>query len=218
MAMRPNALANLGTRATRLRAAILLIAGLLGTIAVVAAIAQLTSERIARNERLWLIAKLDTLVPQTLHDNDMYSDRIQVRHDLLGANGQVAVYRARKNGEPVAAILSPVAPDGYGGAIELLVAITYDGSLLGVQVLAHRETPGIGDGFEPRRSNWLQSFRHRSIDNPDTARWAIRKDGGEFDQFTGASVTPRAIIKAVRRTLEYHRAQREKLFDAPAQP
>jgi electron transport complex protein RnfG len=219
MGIRPDPLANISTRATRLRAALLLIAGLLGTIAVVTAISHLTSERIARNETLWLISKLDALVPLTMRDNDVYADRIQVQsRDLLGADAPVTAYRARKQDKPVAVILSPIAPDGYGGSIELLVAIAYDGSVLGVQVLAHRETQGIGDGFEPRRSDWLQSFNHRSLDNPDAARWAIRKDGGDFEQFTGASVTPRAIVKAVRRSLEYYRAHREMLFDAPAQP
>jgi electron transport complex protein RnfG len=219
MATRPDALANFGTRKTRQRAAALLIAGLIGMIVVVTVLAQLTRERIARNERLWLIAKLDALVPPELRDNDVYSDRIQVRsRDMLGTDASVTAYRARKSGAPAAIILSPTAPDGYGGAIELLVAIAYDGSVLGVQVLAHRETPGIGDGFEPRRSSWLQSFKQKSLHNPQPERWTIRKDGGDFDQFTGASVTPRAITKAVRRTLEYYRANREMLFDAATQP
>jgi electron transport complex protein RnfG len=219
MATRPDALANFGTRKTRQRAAALLIAGLIGMIVVVTVLAQLTHERIARNERLWLIAKLDALVPPELRDNDFYADRIKIRsRDMLGTDAPVTAYRARKAGAPAAIILSPTAPDGYGGAIELLVAIAYDGSVLGVQVLAHRETPGIGDGFEPRRSSWLHSFKQKSLHNPPPERWTIRKDGGDFDQFTGASVTPRAITKAVRRTLEYYRANREMLFDAATQP
>jgi electron transport complex protein RnfG len=219
MATRPDALANFGTRKSRQRAAALLIAGLVGMIVVVTVLAQLTHERIARNERLWLIAKLDALVPPELRDNDLYTDRIQIRSlDMLGTDAPVTAYRARKTGAPTAIILSPTAPDGYGGPIALLVAIAYDGSVLGVQVLAHRETPGIGDGFEPRRTAWLQSFKQKSLDEPAPERWTIRKDGGDFDQFTGASVTPRAIVKAVRRTLEYYRANREMLFDAASQP
>jgi len=219
MGIRPDALASLGSRTSRLRAAALLVAGVVGTVLVVAALQRLTSERIAHNERLWLISKLESLVPSSLRDNDLYTDRTQVRpQDLLGTEAPVTIYRARKNGIAAAAILSPIAPDGYGGSIELLVAVDYEGAVLGVQVLAHRETPGIGDGFEPRRSNWLQSFKGRTLDNPEQARWTIRKDGGNFDQFTGASVTPRAIIKAVRRALEYYRANRETIFNAAAQP
>jgi len=218
MGTRPDALANLSTRASRFRAATLLVAGIIGIVIVVAALQRLTSERIARNERLWLIARLETLIPPALRDNDMYDDRIRARsRDLLGTDSSW-VYRARKQGAPAAAIIASVAPDGYGGAIDLLVAVDYDGLVLGVQVLKHRETPGIGDGFEPRRSSWLQSFKQRTLDNPEASRWTIRKDGGDFDQFTGASVTPRAIIKAVRRTLEYYRANRETIFNAAAQP
>jgi electron transport complex protein RnfG len=219
MAARPDSLANVGTRKSRQRAAALLIAGLLGMIAVVTTLSQLTRDRIARNERLWLIAKLDALVPPELRDNDVYADRIQIRsRDMLGTDAPVTAYRARKAGAPAAIILSPTAADGYGGAIDLLVAIAYDGHVLGVQVLAHSETPGIGDGFEPRRTSWLQSFKQKSLQDPAPERWTIRKDGGDFDQFTGASVTPRAIMKAVRRTLEYYRANREMLFDAATQP
>jgi electron transport complex protein RnfG len=220
MGIRPDALAKLGsTRASRVRAAGLLIVGLLGVVAVVAALTHLTRDRVARNERQWLITRLDALIPPTTRDNDLYADRIAIRNrDLLGTDAPILVYRARLQGEPVGVILAPIAPDGYGGAIELLVAVNYDGTVLGVQVLAHRETPGIGDGFEPRRSSWLQSFINRSLNNPEPTRWTIRKDGGEFDQFTGASVTPRAIVKAVRRTLEYYKANRERLFDAAAQP
>jgi len=218
MGIRPDALANVSTRASRLRAAVLLIVGIAGIVVVVAMLQRATSERIARNERLWLISRLETLIAPILRDNDLYADRARVRsRDLLGADS-TWVYRARKQGVPTAVIIAPVAPDGYGGTIELLVGIDYNGSVLGVQVLAHRETPGIGDGFEPRRSSWLQSFKQRTLDNPEAAHWTIRKDGGDFDQFTGASVTPRAIIKAVRRTLEYYRANREMIFNAAAQP
>ena len=206
-------------RTQRLRAAGLLAIGLVAVAIVVVALALLQRQRIERNERAWLLARIEALVPPTSHDNDLYADRILVRApDMLGSDAPVPIYRARLRGEPVAVVMSPVAPDGYGGPIELLLAIAYDGTLLGVQVLAHHETPGIGDGFEPRRSDWLDSFKRRSLANTAPNRWGIRKDGGDFDEFTGASITPRAIIKAVRRALEYYRANREMLFDAPAQP
>jgi electron transport complex protein RnfG len=116
----------------------------------------------------------------------------------------------------VAIIITVTAPEGYGGSIDLLIAVDYEGALLGVDVLRHNETQGIGDGFAPHRSNWLRDFTGRSLQNPPPKQWTIRKDGGAFDQFTGASVTPRAILKAVRLALEYYAAHRESLFNAPA--
>jgi electron transport complex protein RnfG len=107
-----------------------------------------------------------------------------------------------------------VAPDGYGGPIQLMVAILDDGTLAGIAVLSHKETPGLGDAFEPQRSNWLESFTGKSLGDPPEDEWAVRKDGGAFDQFTGATITPRAIVNAVRRTLEYFELEREKVFAA----
>jgi H+/Na+-translocating ferredoxin:NAD+ oxidoreductase subunit G len=198
--------------------------GVLGIIcvvvaAIVAGFALLTRDRIAASQRAWFVARLEALIPASLRDNDMYADRLLVTDpDLLGASEPVAIYRARKQGQPMAAILSATAPDGYGGPIELLVAVDYQGAVLGVDVLRHNETHGIGDGFLPSRSNWLRSLLGRSLNNPSRERWTIRKDGGDFDEFTGASVTPRAILKAVRNALEYYSRNREMIYDNHAEP
>ncbi len=185
-------------------------------IAVVALVAILTRDRIAANERAWFVERLEALTPASLRDNDLYTDRIVVTApEMLGTSAPITVYRARRAGNPTAAILTAVAPDGYGGPIDLLIGVNYDGTLLGVDILRHSETQGIGDGFAPHRSNWLETLIDKSLGNPPAVRWTIRKDGGEFDQFTGASITPRAILKAVRRTLEYYSSHRERLFDAP---
>lgn len=181
--------------------------------AVLSLVNGVTRERIERNEQAWITQRLDALVPPDTYDNDLLSDRVRVvAPDLLGNSNPVTIYRARRNGMPVAAILRPIAPDGYRGPIELLVAIAYDGTLIGVQVLQHKETPGLGDAFERRQPRWLESFRGRSLSQPPQNRWTVRKDGGEFDQFTGATITPRAIVKQVRRTLEYYAANRERVF------
>jgi Na+-translocating ferredoxin:NAD+ oxidoreductase subunit G len=191
-----------------------LLGALLALVLVV--VANLTRERVARNEQAWIKEHLDALVPPAMHDNDLLTDKITVSSpDLLGTSAPVTVYRARRNGAPVAAVLRPVAPDGYRGPIELLVAIAYDGTLLGVRVLRHNETPGLGDAFEKRDVHWLERFRGLSLSNPPQQRWTVRKDGGDFDAFTGATITPRAIIKAVRRALEYYQANRERLFQEP---
>jgi electron transport complex protein RnfG len=202
---------------TRSKLALRMIAALVALAAALAAALSLingiTRERIERNEQAWITQRLDALVPPDRYDNDPLSDRISVvAPDLLGSSYPVIIYRARRNGVPVAAILRPVAPDGYRGPIGLLVAIAYDGTLIGVQVIEHQETPGLGDAFERRQPQWLDGFRGRSLTSPAQNRWTVRKDGGEFDQFTGATITPRAIVKQVRRTLEYYAANKERVF------
>ena len=144
-----------------------------------------TKERVAINERESLLHTLHALVPPGAHDNDLYDDTITVRSpEYLGSREPVTVYRARKHGAPVAAILSVVAPDGYSGDIKLLIAIAYDGTMLGVRVASHKETPGLGDAIEVDRSNWILGFNGKSLDNPDEKGWHVKKDGGVFDQFT----------------------------------
>ena len=197
--------------------ATLAIVGALATI-VLTLIADFTRARIARNEQAWIQQHLDALVPPSMHDNDLLGDAISVvSPDLLGTTQPVTIYRARSHGKPVAALVRSVAPDGYRGPIELLVAIAYDGTLLGVRVLRHHETPGLGDAFEKREPHWLDRFRGRSLADPPQQRWTVRKDRGDFDAFTGATITPRAIVKEVRRTLEYYQANRDRIFtNSPA--
>jgi electron transport complex protein RnfG len=195
------------------------------TLAIVAAVlaallvlvASFTRERIASNEQAWIKQRLDALVAPETHDNDLLADSIAVTApDLLGSAQPVRIYRARRAGVPVAAVLRPIAPDGYRGPIELLVAIARDGRLIGVQVIRHEETPGLGDAFESRDVHWLDRFRGRSLIDPPTQRWTVRRDGGDFDAFTGATITPRAIVKAVRNALEYYQRNNQRIFDQPA--
>lgn len=171
-----------------------------------------TAERIAENQRQALLRNLHQVVPPSLHDNDLYQDSITVSDPLLGTSQPVTVYRAREAGEPVAAVIASIAPDGYGGGIRLLVGIRYDGTLTGVRVIGHKETPGLGDAIEAERSDWILGFSGRSLSNPDTSRWKVRKDGGVFDQFTGATITPRAVVQAVYNTLRYHEKHRDALY------
>lgn len=172
-----------------------------------------TEERIAINQREALLNSLHAIVPPALHDNDLPSDTITVvSKELLGTAKPVTVYRARKDGKPVAAILSPVAPDGYSGPIELLVAIGYQGNIFGVRVISHRETPGLGDAIDSDRSDWVEDFSGHSLGNPDELGWHVKRDGGDFDQFTGATITPRAVVKAVYNSLQYFKGHRDELF------
>lgn len=193
-------------------------AGLLGLFAVigtglVAMTFEATREPIAASERAALLRSLHELVPAAMHDNDLYTDVLSVSApDLLGSNEPLPVYRARQQGQPVALVITCVAPDGYSGNIRLLVAIRFDGSLLGVRAVRHRETPGLGDAIDADRSDWIHGFDNHALGNPPLAGWKVKKDGGVFDQLTGATITPRAVVAAVKRSLEYYAAERDKLF------
>jgi electron transport complex protein RnfG len=131
---------------------------------------------------------------------------------MLGAEA-TRVYRGRLGGQPVAAVLSPVVTQGYSGPIQLIVAIRFDGSLAGVRVLSHRETPGLGDKIEIERTDWIRSFDGKSLLDPAPAAWQVKRDGGDFDQFTGATITPRAIVRGVRGSLEYFDEHKHLLFE-----
>lgn len=173
-----------------------------------------TADRIANNQRRALLKSLHELVPPQRHDNDIFADILYVQNrELLGSKLPVPVYRARSNGWPVAAVLAPVAPDGYNGNIHLLVAINLDGTLAGVRVVQHRETPGLGDGIEADRSDWILGFNGKSLTDPKKDGWRVRRDGGKFDQFTGATITPRAVVKAVRNALVYFNAHKQQIFE-----
>lgn len=173
-----------------------------------------TRERIAHNEREYLLRSLNEVVPRDRYDNDIEHDTVQAEsRKLLGSKKPITVYLARKEGRPVAAIFTTVAPDGYSGEIRLLVAIDHDdGSILGVRVVAHRETPGLGDAIEIEKSDWIKGFDGHSLDDPGELGWSVEKDGGIFDQFTGATITPRAVVRAVHSTLKYYDAHRNELF------
>ena len=191
---------------------ILLLFALIGTALVVITFDN-TRERIAANERATLLRKLHQLILPEQHDNTLLEDTLTVTDKtLLGSSRPVTVYRARKDAQPVALVIAPVAPDGYSGSIKLLVGINVNGTLSGVRVVAHRETPGLGDAIDETRSNWIHIFDNRSLGEPPLERWSVKKDGGDFDQLTGATITPRAVVKAVRQALLYYRDNQEALF------
>jgi len=177
-----------------------------------------TEARIERNEREYLLRTLNALVPPSEYDNALYEDTITVEsRELLGSKKPVVIYRARKEGKPVAAILTPVAPDGYSGNIKLLVAVRYSGEIMGVRVVSHLETPGLGDGIDIAKSDWIKSFDGHSLNDPDELGWRVEKDGGIFDQFTGATISPRAVVKAVYNSLKYYEQHKDEIFRLPEQ-
>jgi len=170
-----------------------------------------TFEQIKENEYQALLAKLHALIPHHIMDNNLIADQIMIKAPELGTNESI-VYRARKNNKPVAVIFTPVVPDGYAGQIKLLVAIKVNGELAGIRVVSHNETPGLGDKVEERKSDWIFSFKGKSLTNPNSKQWLVKKDGGDFDQFTGATITPRSIVKMVKTTLIYYQQHQAELF------
>lgn len=173
-----------------------------------------TSAAIVENERQLLLRNLYALLPMNRLDNDIATDTLELpASTLLGTDDDSTVYRARLRGEPVAAIFNSIAPDGYNGKIHLLVGVYIDGSLAGVRVVKHAETPGLGDAVEIRKSSWIEDFAGKSLTNPSQDRWRVKRDGGDFDQFTGATITPRAVVAAVRNTLLYYQQNTDMIFD-----
>ena len=185
--------------------------------ALVTATYQLTAERISANQRAFLEQSLEPALSGVIYDNSVIESKliIPVPHRLPGSDAAV-VYRAYAEDRPAAALFVVTARDGYAGPIRLLIGISADGVVTGVRVLEHRETPGLGDGIDLSRSDWVLQFDGRSMINPNIDGWAIKRDGGQFDQLTGASVTPRAVIKAISETLLYFDTHRDEIFTLPA--
>ncbi len=174
---------------------------------------QMTREQIQANERLSLLRNLNEVMSHDRYDNDLFSDVREMTHEaLLGTAEPVIIYRARKQGQPVGAIFTSVASDGYSGSIHLLIGVHSDGTLAGVRVVSHQETPGLGDIIDLRKSKWILGFQGRSLNNPNESSWKVRRDGGVFDHLTGATVTPRAVVKAVKNTLVFYQNHREEVF------
>jgi len=198
-------------------AASLATVAIIGT-ALLAGVDFLTAERIAAQERRVVLEQLGQIVNPERYDNLLQEDLFTVRDAAHFPPGQdVTVYRARKDGKSVAVVMKLAAINGYNGLIHLLVGIDADGSLSGVRVTAHKETPGLGDAIEIEKSDWVLGFSGYSLQNPSAKGWAVRRDGGKFDQFTGATITPRAVVEAVRLALEYFEHNSAFLFAAPAQ-
>lgn len=194
-------------------AVLLSLFALVGTL-LVALTWNNTHELIREQERKKFIRDLNSLLPSNEYDNAIFRDVVEHRSPtLLGTDEAVPVYRARKNGQPIAVFFTVIAPDGYNGDIKLLVGIRHNGTLAGVRVISHKETPGLGDKIDVRKSPWIKTqLDGKSLSNPVKRRWKVKKDGGSFDQFTGATITPRAVIKAVRKALEFYQQNRRLLY------
>ena len=181
--------------------------------ALVAITHSTTAPQIAANAQAYLEQSLQPVLEGLEYDGKLSESTliIETPHELPGGE-PVTVYRVYADGAPVAALFIVTAKDGFTGPIKLLVGIAANGEISGVRVLEHRETPGLGDLIEAAKSDWIEQFRSRSLADPDRALWAIKRDGGVYDQLTGASITPRSVIKAIKETLLYFAANREQVF------
>lgn len=161
-----------------------------------------TRDAIEESERQAMLQALNSIIPAGSYDNDLVNDtKVLPANKQLGLKKPALIYRARRQGEIVAVAFPLTAPDGYNGPINLLLAVDRTGRIMGVRVVSHLETPGLGDRIERRRSNWVEQFRGKSMEDPPSERWKVKKDGGIFDQFSGATITPRIIVKAIHRAL-----------------
>ena len=187
------------------------------TAGVLALTFSATESRIEASEkRAAQKALLEIVTPDRL-DNDILGDtwtipaEIAKQLDLSEKSTHVA-HIAKKDGQPVAVIIPSVAPDGYSGDIKLIIGINLDGSIAGVRTLTHKETPGLGDKVDINKSDWILSFNNTSLSNPKVSKWGVKKDGGHFDQFTGATITSRAVVRQVKETLELYAEQKANIF------
>lgn len=188
------------------------------TVGVIAFIQQATSERIAAEQQRMQMRALNEILPDNQHDNNLLEDSFSVADKvLLHLPTPATAWRARQQGEVVAVILPVVTLEGYSGRIDLLVGIRANGELAGVRIINHRETPGLGDKFEVAKGDWIFSFDGKSLSVPAPQDWAVRKDGGDFDQFVGATITPRAVIQAVHNALLYFEQHRTELLQLTEQ-
>ncbi len=171
--------------------------------------------RDAIDERLKedLLQSLSQVIPDNLYDNNLLDNILQVTDQK---NHSIKIYRGFKNSQ-VSALAWEISEQGFADEIKMIIGVDTDGKILGVRVIAHSETPGLGDKIEEKKSNWIFDFNGLSLGNPPKAEWKVKKDGGRFDAFSGATITPRAVVKGITESLEFFKANRSRLISIPDQ-
>lgn len=192
-----------------IRPVILLTLFALVGVAIISGIETSTRERALANQQAHSAKQLQNLLQQISYDNEPWKESFEINQQQESTK-IIASYPVTKEGTRLATVIESENPRGYVGPIRLLTAIDIKGEIIGVRVAAHRETPGLGDKIEATRSGWLNNFNGRSLQEPVNSKWATQKDGGKFDQISGATVTSRAVISAIQDTLEFYAALSEK--------
>lgn len=204
----------LSLQQTMLRAAGLLSLFVVVSVALLMAINWFTQPKIAEAERQALLQTINQVMPAERYNNDLLADyKTVIEPDFFDTDQPIQIYRARLDNQPAGLVIETIAPNGYSGNIYILIGVLPNGHISGVRVLKHRETPGLGDKIELRKADWILSFNGKNLTEDNAERWAVKRDRGEFDQFTGATITPRAVVGAVRKTLEYVNQQGGTLYD-----
>lgn len=183
---------------------------------LVTVVNQQTFDKIKLQQQKELMGILHQLIPDEIHDNELTAQCTLLQNkEALGTEDAMPAYIATAAGKPVAIAMEAVAPDGYNGNIKLIVGINTQGEVLGVRTLSHQETPGLGDKIELRKADWVTTFVGKVLQSEDDKQWQVQKDGGDFDQFTGATITPRAYVKAVKRAVWYFTQHQADIFSQP---
>ena len=189
----------------------------IGTI-LLAYIFEITRAPIEASEKAARLALFKQILPESAYDNDLLNEVVQITpNDMLGNRLPTEANIAKLNHQAAGVILEAVAHDGYSGDIKLLIAIRADGIVSGVRVLAHKETPGLGDYIDITHGNWIKLFNEESLSKSPAKQWQVKKDGGKFDYMVGATITPRAIVKAVAKALQFFEMNKQMLFANAAQ-
>lgn len=197
--------------------AIILTAFAVVGTALLAATYLVTRPIIAESEKQAKLALIGQILPAALYDNDLIKDAALLPPSMeLGNSDPTPVYRAVRKDKPSAAVLEVIAPDGYSGKIRMVVAIKADGEVSGVRVVTHNETPGLGDYIEIAKNSWIRIFEGKSLSKFADQDWKVKKDSGKFEHIAGATVTPRAVVKAVHKSLKYFAANQDNIFSLPA--
>lgn len=186
-----------------------------GAALLVTASYEFSRDRIAANERARLLASLHSVLDPSIEEEGLNPIQVEATDaDLLGSSSPVEAFVILDEGRPIAAIISATAPHGYNAPIRLLIGVSADGVVTGVRAVGHRETPGLGDAIDVGKSSWIRQFEGAALGNPELPLWAVDKDEGHFDAISGATVTARAVVAAVKDALLYFEAHRDALFDA----
>ncbi len=195
---------------------VLLGAAVLLTSATLIYVNIATKDKIAVRMEEDLKSSLAQVVPPTMYDNQILKDTVTIKgKDVSGKPNSTIYYRARKHGK-IVALAFPEVAYGYSGEIDLIMGVDPNGMLLGVRVIAHAETPGLGDKIDANKSHWIFGFKGKSLTNPSEDKWLVKKDGGVFDQFTGATITPRGVVKGIKYGLQQFAAHRTELLQDSA--
>jgi electron transport complex protein RnfG len=181
----------------------------LGFGLVLAVTNSITLDDIAARAMEDRLNSLSQVIPDSIHDNNLVKDAFPMKNKL---DKEITVYRATKEGK-VTGLAYEIYGSGYAGEIKLMLGVDAQGKILGVRVLAHKETPGLGDKIETKKGDWILRFTDLSLGNPPLEKWKVKKDGGQFDQFAGATITPRGVVRAIKEGLEFFEAHKTQMLE-----